>query len=77
MEIQKTCCELVELVNNNFSTVYVCITAWAGALVQWLEQPAWKLGNRGLEAALEFMFQGDKMLNTLPLIKIKYCGEPP
>ena len=51
----------------------------AGALVQWLKLPAWKIGDRGLVpgSALVFQFQRNKMFLSRSLVKIQYCGESP
>ena len=49
----------------------------AGALVQWLKLPPWKVGDRSLNPTLAFKFQRKKMFLPRSLVKIQYCGEPP
>ena len=48
-----------------------------GALVQWLQLPAWKVGDRGFEP--RSVMQVSKKQRFLPqsLVKIQYCGESP
>ena len=51
----------------------------AGALVQWLKLPAWKVGHRGctVSPVQQFKFQRNKMFLPCSLVKSKYCGEHP
>ena len=48
---------------------------WAGALVQWLKLPGWKVRDRGFEP--HSGHQVSKKQNSRALGKIQYCREPP
>ena len=48
----------------------------AGALVQWLKLPAWKVGDRGFEPHSHIKVSKERNVSCRLVVKIKYCGEP-
>ena len=50
--------------------------AWAGALLQRLNMPAWQGGDRGFETHFGLQVSKKQMFLPRPLVKIQYCGEP-
>ena len=59
------------------SLCYHFVTLWAGALVQWLKLPAWKVGDRGLEPRSDIQVPKKTIFLPCSLVKIHYYGEPP
>ena len=57
--------------------ISMAIAVGAGALVQWLKLPAWKVGDREFEPRSAFKLQRNKMFFPRALVEIQYCGEPP
>ena len=69
---------VADQLHSNWTFWITPLTTDAGALVQWLKRPAWKIRDRRFKPnSGPPSFKEKKKVLSRALVKIQYCGEPP